>query len=510
MKALRKEPERRYSSAEQLSDDLQRFLDRRPVLASSDSIGYRARKFVSRHRVAMIAAAAVALAVLAGIAATVWQARVARRERTRAERQFNAVRGLAGSVLGEVHDAVQRLPGSTAAREIMLRRGTEYLDALAREAQDDVTLRREVAAGYLRLGTVQGTSGLPNLGDRAATRASYLKAIALLEPIAGPDRGDVTDRLNLALGLVRVAQTEQDSQVRDASVRRAHAIIDALTPAERATPFALSVRQVLWGFEAQARIAARDYAAARQAHEQVRDVAEAAFGLTPADLDASRNLSLAYKQLGAVLEVLQDRAQAMALYEKAIELDRRRVAAEPSRPMWRLDLSFAHGAMGAALMAQGDLDGALARYREAVALREAVVAEDPREDFAKLALARGYERLSIIHGRLGDATTAVGYSVRRVRVYQERMAAHPERDNVWNDYTAAAFDAVQTGRELVDSVKTPPAIRRALLPTLVAILDGLAAAEQQWARDKRPGAFPVAASDLQHERERLAAGARAR
>ena len=104
---------------------------------------------------------------------------------------------------------------------------------------------------------------------------------------------------------------------------------------------------------------------------------------------ASRNLSLSYKQLGAVLEVLKARPEAIPLYEKALDLDRRRVAAEPSRPIWRLDLSFAYGAIGAALMSQGDLPGALARYEEAVRLRRAVVAEDPGEDFAKVVARAG-------------------------------------------------------------------------------------------------------------------------
>ena len=82
MKALRKEPERRYGSVEQFSDDLQRYLEGRPVHAVPDSVLYRARKFVRRHRLGVAAVAALVVAVAAGISATLWQARAARQERS--------------------------------------------------------------------------------------------------------------------------------------------------------------------------------------------------------------------------------------------------------------------------------------------------------------------------------------------------------------------------------------------------------------------------------------------
>ena len=170
--ALRKEPERRYSSAERFAEDIRLYLSGRPILAAPDSASYRARKFVARNRVAVGAVAGFVVALAGGIGATAWQARVATQERNRALHEFNAVRSLAGSVLGELHDSVQRLPGSLAARELLMRRATEYLDALAVDAEHDAALRRELALGYNRLGQIQGSSGFPNLGDRAAARRS--------------------------------------------------------------------------------------------------------------------------------------------------------------------------------------------------------------------------------------------------------------------------------------------------------------------------------------------------
>ncbi|MBL8764276.1 MAG: serine/threonine protein kinase [Phycisphaerae bacterium] len=82
LKAMHKEPGRRYSSAEQMASDLRRHLDGMPVLARPDTIGYRATKFVRRNRVAvgLTAAVFVLLAALA-VVATVQSVRVAQRQR---------------------------------------------------------------------------------------------------------------------------------------------------------------------------------------------------------------------------------------------------------------------------------------------------------------------------------------------------------------------------------------------------------------------------------------------
>jgi len=69
--ALRREPERRYGSADQLADDVRRFLAGLPVRATPDSWTYRAQKFVRRHRVAVTAATAIAV-LLVGFSVVAW------------------------------------------------------------------------------------------------------------------------------------------------------------------------------------------------------------------------------------------------------------------------------------------------------------------------------------------------------------------------------------------------------------------------------------------------------
>ena len=79
--ALRKEPERRYASVEQFATDIERYLERRPVMARPNTFSYRAAKFVRRNRIAVTAAALVLLALVGGLSVALHQYRSARRER---------------------------------------------------------------------------------------------------------------------------------------------------------------------------------------------------------------------------------------------------------------------------------------------------------------------------------------------------------------------------------------------------------------------------------------------
>src|SRR4029450_4509501 len=77
LRALRKEPARRYASAQALAEDVRRHRQHQPVLARPDSVRYRAAKFVRRPQLGVTAAAAATLALVLGLAGTAWQAGVA-------------------------------------------------------------------------------------------------------------------------------------------------------------------------------------------------------------------------------------------------------------------------------------------------------------------------------------------------------------------------------------------------------------------------------------------------
>ena len=195
--ALRREPHRRYTSVEQLANDIERYLSGQPVLAREDTFSYRAGKFVGRHKGAVAAAGLAVLALAGGVVATSWEARIATRERERAERRFNDVRRVANSLLFDVHDAIKNLPGATPARQLILTRALEFLDNLSKDAGDDRSLQKELAAAYERVGDVQGQAREANLGEPEAALVSYKKALAIREGLVVSSPGDRDARRDL-------------------------------------------------------------------------------------------------------------------------------------------------------------------------------------------------------------------------------------------------------------------------------------------------------------------------
>lgn len=207
LKALRKEPERRYPSVDAFAEDIERYLNGLPVSARPATLGYLASRFIQRNKITVAAAAIVLIAVVAGLAVSIWQGSVARRERDRAERRFQEVRQLSNSLLFEIAPKIERLPGSTEARELLVIRALSYLDNLANESRNDPSILAELASAYEKIGDLQGNIDKPNLSDYSGAISSFEKARTIRESLPA----DAENQLRLAQGL-RVASSIRNRQ----------------------------------------------------------------------------------------------------------------------------------------------------------------------------------------------------------------------------------------------------------------------------------------------------------
>jgi serine/threonine protein kinase len=192
--ALRKEPQRRYASVEQFSEDLRRNLEGRPVIAHKDTIAYRATKFVKRQKLAAAAAVVIVSTLIAAVILT-------SRQQRRAERRFNDVRHLSNALLFEIAPKIERLEGSTEAREALVRRALEYLDSLGQESGDDAQLQSELAAAYEKVGEIQGAPRKPNLSDFSGALVSYGKANRIRRRLLEGNPNDFDQQQRLAANL---------------------------------------------------------------------------------------------------------------------------------------------------------------------------------------------------------------------------------------------------------------------------------------------------------------------
>jgi len=182
-KALEKSPADRYRSVEHLDSDIARYLAGQPVTARPQTLVYRARKFARRHALP-VAASLSALALLIGaFAITLFQYRIAAGERELAQRRFTQARELARLTLFDLYDVVQQIPGSTSAQRLLVSKTLDHYKRLAAQSKGDPELLSEVAAGYCRLGDLQGNPYMPNLGDPSAAVDTCRQGLSLLASI---------------------------------------------------------------------------------------------------------------------------------------------------------------------------------------------------------------------------------------------------------------------------------------------------------------------------------------
>lgn len=184
LKALRKDPDRRYASVEQFAGDIRRHLAGLTVIARPDTFSYRFEKFVSRNRGYVAAGLLVLLTLIGGIGATAWQAVRADQQRQVSEQRFKQVRELANNIVFKYYDEAEKLPNSTKLREMLVNDSLNYFDSLAADASADDLLDSELALAYIRVGKVMGRAYFANLGDVAGAITNYKKGITLLEPLA--------------------------------------------------------------------------------------------------------------------------------------------------------------------------------------------------------------------------------------------------------------------------------------------------------------------------------------
>ena len=192
MMALRDEPERRYASAGQLAEEIERFLDGRAVLAQPDTLRYRARKFVGRNRLAVTAAAVLASCITAfGIVAALQaralaeQGRVARMEQAKAEQVVRVLVDLFETTNPAIRPDGDRMP----IREFLA--GAESR-ALAQLSSTPVVKAK-----------LQQVFGLihSERGQYTPARETLEAALAEQRRLVGPDHPDALESLH-ALGRV--------------------------------------------------------------------------------------------------------------------------------------------------------------------------------------------------------------------------------------------------------------------------------------------------------------------
>jgi eukaryotic-like serine/threonine-protein kinase len=383
MKAMTKDPARRYRSAQELDEELRRHLNGLPVRALGGSRLYHLRKFLWRNRLAAVAGLAVFLSLLGGLVVAQLEARRAdaqrrvaelesgRAERNAAQAQHNAreaqanahraetateaaekalhdakaaqaeaitqrtladerfeeVRKLSTAYLFDFNDALANSPGTLPVRRRMVDLGIGFLDGLAKQAGNNAKLRSDLAAAYMRLGDLLGNPDKPNLGDTKAALQSYRKALAMLvetHPQRDPSQKETDDSLLTQAELHNhIGEVlEVVGPVRESLAEHKEAVRlarDLLSRHEGDLRFDLPIAKVLVG-NSHTLVVQDAPQASLAALKENRPILSKLLELHPGDPGLSLELASDYSTEGRVTALAGDLRGSVAAYHKEIDL----------------------------------------------------------------------------------------------------------------------------------------------------------------------------------------------
>ena len=426
--ALRKEPQRRYASIEQLSADLKRFQEGHPVVARPDTIGYRTRKFVLRHAVGLSVAAAVGV-MMAGLVGY-YTGRL-REERNRAQLEAQKATQVAAflSSLFEVSNPFQ-FRGKTLSARDLLERGAERIRTeLAGEPEVQATMMDLIGTVYLQT------------GEYERARPLLVEALSRRRGLLGPAHAETGATLS-SLGLLEHA-TGNSAAARPLLEKALAIQTRALGAVHR--DVAKTVGRLGSAYKGIG-----DYEEARRHLERAVQIQEQVGGPNDPDLaKALNNLALVEIELHRLPQARRHLERAVAIHEHnggpnsslvATSLDNlsgvlrmlgdlERAHAVENRAIAIVEKAFGpeHPLLGTALVNLGAVLKAMERYSEAIPIyRRAIEVYEQGVGPDHPSVAYAYRNLASLYKAMGEPRTALPLYVRALAIRERALGPdHP-------------------------------------------------------------------------------------
>lgn len=452
-RALEKDPLRRYPTVDELARDVQNFLDGEPVRARPVSVAYRVRKFVRRNRVSVGAAVLVALAVVAGSGASLWYAHRAHVERLRAEHRFESLRTLSESLLFELHDSIENLPGSTPARSLIARRAVQYLDQLAADAGNDAIVLADLASGYQRVAAIQAGQRGPHLGGPLAASSALetdRKALAIRKHLSAAKPDDEVIQRDMLASMWAVAEGVRAEGDLNGALKL-H--LERLRLVEQQ----LSKHRTK---DLQYSISASDSAIGDlyrtlgdnpRALDYIRKglvIRQAILDANPADQRARRLTGLSHEFVGYVLDAKGEDRGAALEHQEAVRIFEPLAAANPTNGGIERLLFVAENNLCETLAKCGSTREAEKHCRQATAVAAAMAKADPQNAQAGEDLASAYSTMSVAVQAGGRDREALVWEQRAEALYRTSLARDPDSIDVVVGLVDSLLNLAEIGTRL--------------------------------------------------------------
>jgi serine/threonine protein kinase/Flp pilus assembly protein TadD len=448
-KAIAKEPKGRYATGSELSRDLQRFLEDRPIEARRTSRLELIWRWCRRNPALAGLTSAFFAALLIGLGAVLWQWRLTEKQRQQAEANFQKARDAVDECFTTVTtNPVLQEPGMEAARQVLFQAALKYYQDFLNQRADDAGTQADLARAYYRLGYITD-----RIGSKSEARTAYEQACALFEKLADSEPTNdrfrvelaqcyqclgelqgltghtdqaeaellkaLTVREELAAAHPNVADYQNDLAGTHQSLGTIYRTTSCPSKAEDSYRRALTIRgQVVSGFPAQSdyrKALARDYSELSRLYGASSRPIEAGAALRkaittleeltrdyPDVSDYQDSLASNYNALGSfLLNSGGDFTQIEPAYQKGLTIREVLVRDHPKVHEYQSELARLHNNLGLWHYIAGHDDKAADHYGKALGLREKLAREHPQVPANKRAVATTHHDLGLLFRRAG-------------------------------------------------------------------------------------------------------------
>lgn len=397
LKAMDRDPPRRYPTAAALSRDLDNVLEHRPITARPAGPLLRLRRVARRHPSLAVAVLIGLPVITLGPLVLLLQERAARRaideKREVADRNFGRALDAVDAMLSEVAEVdLRHVPQMEGVRRALIDKALTFYQGFLAERRDDDDVRRRTVRVLIRCGTLHDL-----LGDYPQAERSYRNGLKLLEELRASAGASEFTAVQTAVSLRSLAAIQRDhGAIEDAlaSVRGALAALDAW----RATA---ELSNAAEGERAEAHAALgtmllqRSLPDAERAYRDAVPILERLCQGEPTVTLHQSRLAIAYKSLGVARDWSGDLPGAAELYRKSVTLFERLLASDPKSSDYRYNVAVCLLNLGSIEFDTGHEEAGDIALRRSIDLLRGLVADFPgvidyRRDLGKTLFNYGY------------------------------------------------------------------------------------------------------------------------
>jgi tetratricopeptide (TPR) repeat protein len=451
LKAMAREPSRRYPSAAELAEDLRRYLRGEPVRARPAGRVEKLWRWCRRKPALAVMAVALVLVLVGGLASStaLWlQAEANYRETGRqqqiADENFRQARQAVDSCLALVsEDELLEQPGMMPLRRNLLSWALRYYQNFQEQRADDPSLRQELAAAHLRSGTIFNT-----MGSYEEAKPLLRKAIAHYEQLQGANPGALEARAGLARSYKESALAQaftNEFLSGEETAQRAIPLLEQLieeSPDDRDCPRLLGRCHDLIGV---CRLRTGRFPAAEAAWNQAVAVLRRAAAKAADDKETLVLLALAYNNLSNSYNHMGQLAARDRAIRQAIELNQNLVNAHPDSARFRRALAINLANLGMREFDAGRMAASEVSTKRSFELFSRLVQQNPGVKEFEVRRAAGLMRVGevkLAQGQTASARKFLGQAIALSEKILPGVRSDPSvrLDHAWARYLLGSLE----------------------------------------------------------------------